>query len=542
MSKVASYLQEHISGEVSTNPAILKAMSTDASVLEITPEMVVYPRVTNDIRKVARFAWQLAEKGHSLPLTPRGHGGDETGAAIGPGIILSFPAHMNNILEFDPKQKLVRLQSGVKTKTLSDALLLHGIGIPAMPTTEYSTVGGAVANNAASSLAGSYGTIGDWVYQLEVVLANGDMLQTERISKHELRKRKGMQTFEGEIYRNLDGLIEDNKELIAQKLTTDIYDNIGYSSLAKVKQKDGSFDLTPLFVGSQGTLGIISEMILRNDFVSLHTAVSVAAFPRSEMARDVLDALASLEPAFLEYYDGELFAAAAERGKRYDVCRVVEGTPGAVVVVGFNDFNERARRRKLKKAHKLLESLEASVESADGEEAVSLLAVREVTAYNVVPADTGASAPPLVDGAYIPPERIEEFFAATVELAKKYHLTLPLHYRVLQGTVYTRPTLHLRKVSDKQKIFKLLDEYSGLVIQNRGHLIGQDGEGRVKARFADKELDPDVRQLFQAVKAVFDPYNMLNPGVKQEIELRYLVSHLRSDYDTAVIKDYVPYN
>jgi len=106
MSKVAAYLQEHILGEVSTNPAILAAFSHDMSVLEITPEMVVYPRVTNDIRKIARFTWQLAEKGHVLPLTVRGNGTDETGGAIGKGIIVTMPAHMNRIFEFDPKQKI----------------------------------------------------------------------------------------------------------------------------------------------------------------------------------------------------------------------------------------------------------------------------------------------------------------------------------------------------------------------------------------------------------------------------------------------------
>ena len=82
MSKVAAYLQEHILGEVTTNPAILDAMSRDGGVLHLMPEMVIYPRVTNDIRKVARFAWQLAEKGHVLPVTVRGAGSDTTGAAI----------------------------------------------------------------------------------------------------------------------------------------------------------------------------------------------------------------------------------------------------------------------------------------------------------------------------------------------------------------------------------------------------------------------------------------------------------------------------
>ena len=89
MSKVSTYLQQHVSGEVVTDTATRRALARDASVLEITPEMVIYPRVTNDIRKVARFAWQLAEKGHVLPLTVRGGGNDETGGAIGKGVIIA---------------------------------------------------------------------------------------------------------------------------------------------------------------------------------------------------------------------------------------------------------------------------------------------------------------------------------------------------------------------------------------------------------------------------------------------------------------------
>jgi len=543
MSKVAMYLQEHISGEVVTNAALLGAMSRDGSVLEIAPEMVVYPRTTNDIRKVARFAWQLAEKGHMLPLTARGSGTDQTGAAIGKGIILSLPAHMNAILEFDAKQKLVRVQPGINAKALNDALLLHGVGIPSMPySAAYSTVGGAVANNATGPLAGKYGDMSNWTHQLEVVLANGDILQTQRLSKRDLNKKKGLQTFEGEIYRNLDNLIEDNKQVIHEKLVSDIRDNVGYSSIAKVKQKDGSFDLTPLIVGSQGTLGMISEMIMKSDFMSGQSSVTVAAFTSKEAARDAIDHLGGFEPAFLEYYDGECFTVAAAQGKHYGFAKGMETPVSAVLLIGFDDFNERARHRKLKKVNKQLEKAGAVIESAEGEAADELLAVREVTAYAAMPLAKDASAPPLFDSVYVPRERFEEFSSALATLAAKHNVTLPLHGRVLDSVYSTRPTLQLHKVGDKQKIFKLLDEYSQLVDQYSGHLIAGGGEGRVKARFALAVFDDTVIQLFNGIKAIFDPYALLNPGVKQPLDIRQLVSHLRSDYDTASIPDHTPYN
>jgi FAD/FMN-containing dehydrogenase len=534
MSKVAEYLQEHILGEVVTNQAILEAMSFDASVLEIRPEMVVYPRVTNDIRKVTRFAWQLAEKGHVLSITVRGGGTDTTGGAIGTGLILATKAHINEVLEFDAKQKLARIQPGLGVATLSAALAMQGMGIPALTgISKYATVGGAVGKNTS----GRYGNANSWVSQLEVVLANGDILQTGRMSKRDLNKRKGIQTFEGEIYRNLDNLIEDNKQLIEKKIGTDTIDAAGYSAIAKVKQRDGSFDLTPLFIGSQGTLGIVSEMIVKCDFVSTHCGVVAAVFASKEAARDALDGLKSFEPTFMDLFDGEFFAIAAARGKKYSFYSDVDAGRASVVLLGFNDFSDRARHKKLKKVAKFLDKSDASYQAADGEEAAGLLSALEVPSYINVPSEKGASAPPLLGGAYVPLERFEEFSVAVAELATKHHITLLMHLRVLDCTVFTRPTLQLHKVGDKQKIFKLLDEYSALVDSFGGILVANEGEGRVKARFAYAYLDDDVRKLYAEIKTIFDPYGIMNPGIKQASDVRQLVAWLRKDYDTAGFKD-----
>lgn len=541
MSKVAAYLQEHILGEVSTNSAVLKSMSTDASVLEITPELVIYPRVTNDIRKVARFAWQLAEKGHVMGLTARGNGTDQTGAAIGSGASIVMPAHMNRICEFDPKQKLIRVQAGLNSGALNDALALQGMAVPALPvSSRYSTVGGAVANNASGYLSGYYGDMREWVHQVEVVLANGDVLQTQRISKRELSKKKGMQNLEGEIYRNLDNLIEDSKQVLTSKLADDVRDNVGYTAITQVKRKDGSFDLTPLLVGSQGTLGIISEIILKTEFMSNDQAVVAASFATKESARDVLDQLRALSPVFLEYFDGALFDAAAERGKTYEISKSDDGPVRAVVLIGFDDFNEHVRQRKTKKVAKLLEATSMKVLRANGPEATDLLAVRDVTTFALTPVGRGLAAPSLIDGVYVPFQRSEDFAIAVEALATKHHVELPLHGRMLDNIYYTRPVLDMQKVSDKQKIFKLLEEYTKIVDAHGGHVIGEAGEGRVKARFAHAQLDEEVEALFTAIKAIFDPSGILNPGVKQVVELRQLVSELRDTYDTSTIASYSP--
>lgn len=543
MSKVAEYLQEHIDGEVSTQPAVLEAMSHDASVLEKKPEMVVAPRLTSDIRKVCRFTWQLAEKGHVMPITARGAGTDETGAAIGSGAMLALQPHMNELLEFDAKQKLVRVQPGANAKVVNDILISHGYAIPALPlSAAYSTVGGAVANNASSPLSGNYGTMREWTYQLEVVLANGDLLQTERISKRELNKRKGMQTFEGEIYRSLDNLIEDNQELIYDHIGADTPDTSGYSAIAKVKQKDGSFDLTPLFVGSQGTLGVVSEMILKAELFSQQNGVVVATFTTKEAARDMLDQLKTLEPSTLDYYGGELFELAANAGKKFAALPVADGSAAAVIIATVNDLNERHRNKKLRKMVKLLEKQGVSLAAAVDDDAASYIALGEVTNFLLSPNEKGASAPALFDGAYIAPERLEEFFRAVDALALRHHVVLPIKYKALENTVFTRPVLHLGKVGDKQKIFKLLDEYAALVASYGGLLVSQGGEGRMKTRFAQAQMEDEVKELYASVKAIFDPYGILNPGVKQPLEVRDMVSMLRRDYDASRFAGVAYYN
>jgi FAD/FMN-containing dehydrogenase len=540
MSKVAAYLQEHILGEVSIQPAILAALSTDASILMQTPEMAVYPRVTNDIRKVARFAWQLAEKGHILPITARGSGTDQTGAAIGRGVSLVLPAHLNRPLEFDQRQKLVRLQPGMNAQALSDMLQLQGMTLPVLPRSYmYSTIGGAVANNASGARSGRFGTMRDWTHQLEIVLANGDILQTERLSKRDLNKKKGITGFEGDIYRKLDNLIDDNRDLIVDKLSSEnSRDAIGYTALREVKHKDGSFDLTPLFVGSQGTLGIISEMILRVDYAPSKRVAVVASFPTAEAARDTADALRSLEPTLLEYYDSALFQEAAKQGRLYPAHSVVDHR--ATLVIVYEDFSDHVTNKKLKKTMRLLEPTDALVTTSNDEDIDTLLTIRDVTTYMLRPNGKGISAPPLLDGIYIPADRREQFMESIAELAHKHHVELGLYGDLNDNIWYARPHLQLSKVSDKQKIFKLLDECAGLAEQHRGLLIGEAGEGRLKALAVGKTLDKDVRDLFTEVKNIFDPHGILNPGVKQSVELRQLVAQLRPDYDAPRLADQSP--
>ena len=536
MSKVAAYLRGHISGEVSTREDVREALSNDMGALSIKPELVVYPRTTNDIRKVARFAWQLAEKNHILPLTVRGAGTDSTGAAIGKGAAIVTTAHLNKVFEFDTKQKLVRLQPGASVGALQSALALHGTSVLALfGAQNYGTVGGAVASAVGGPLAGKYGTIAQAIDQLEVVLANGDVLQTGRINKRELSKRKGLQGFVGDIYRGVDGVIEEYADVLSKIELNDI---TGYSSVADVKRKDGSFDLTPLFVGSQGTLGFISEMILKADFRSTRMGVCALVFADGNAARDALDSLANQKPAILEYFDAALFDVALRAGRTYKFYTQASEkfAPESVVIVAFDEFNNHQRTKNLKKVAKLYEKREGVAFVSDDPESESdLLEALEVAHYTLAPDQAGVGSSDLFGGFYIPTARLEDFMSALKTLGEHEHIALPLAGHAVTNTYTVYPSFALHKVGDKQKLFKLIDSLTKLIYEHGGVVIAEGGEGRLKAHAVYANIDSRAVEMFTAIRKVFDPYGTLNPGVKQANDIRALATQLQDGSDRAGI-------
>lgn len=544
MNKVAQYLNEHILGEVHSSESVRQRFSRDGSIFSITPELVVHPRVTNDIRKVARFCWQLAEKGHVLPITIRGGGTDKTGAAIGKGVIVNTIAHLNNTIFISLKNKdqFVHVQPGVNFGELNNILKSHGMIIPTFPSSSaYSTIGGAVANNTGGSRSGRFGLTGDWVIRLEIVLANGDLIETNRINRHELSKKKGLQTFEGEIYRKIDGIIEENQQVISNKIANNEPDNTGYSGISKVKNRDGSFDLTPLLIGSQGTLGMISEIVMKTDFYSKDESIIVATFDSPEVARDAADLMVSLQPTTLDMFDGELFDMAHEHGKKYIFSEhYLDRKVGTVMYISFNDFGDRARNHKMKQALKKLSKIETTIYTNSDYSDDELHAICEVNSVILQPNDKGESRPSIIDGVSIPATRREEFVVAVRELADKHHISLPLHIQWLNGVIHTRPTLNLHVVSDKQKTFKLITDYIELVINYSGSMSAESGEGRLRATASYAQLDDDELDIYSQIREAFDPFGILNTGVKQKSDLKTLVSNLDPDYNLADFAQYSP--
>lgn len=541
MSKVADYLRQHIVGEVLTSPSVRKFFSTDGSVFEVVPQMVIYPRSTDDVRKVARFSWQLAERGKAVPITARGAGSDQAGSALGDGIILAFPAHLNKLLELDTKKNTARVQPGINYRNFQDTIKTHSRFLPPYPSSiDFSTIGGAVANNAAGERTVKYGSTKDFVAGLQVVLANGELIETRRLSKRELNHKKGLSTFEGETYRQLDGLITDNWELI-QSMHKNVSKNSAGYDLLSVKRADGSFDLTPLFVGSQGTLGIVSEITLSIVPNNMNRTLLVAGFQTIEAADSVVGDILKLEPATIEMVDKHLLDFIEKHYPNQLKGLLEEPFPEVLLLIEFDDLGKSTQSKKAKKTAKILSRVTQDFQvTSDYEEREELWKIRHSAASLIAHNEGSKKALPIIEDGVVPQDHFRLFIQKIYEIFKKYNLEAAVWGHAGNANLHMQPFLDLATVSDRQKVFKVMDEYYAMVLQMGGSTAGEHNDGRLRAPYLPLLYGKEAYKLFEATKKIFDPYNILNPGVKIGVTKTDQLRELRHEYNMDQLGHHLP--
>lgn len=545
MSKVAHYLQEHLVGEVMTGVDARRYFATDASIFTLPPAIVVYPRNENDVRKTARFTWQLAERGRVIPMTARGLGTDQSGAALGSGIMLVFPAHMHRVLEFDGKSGDVSVEPGIVYGKLQQTLHTHNRFLPPYPASlEFSTIGGAIANNAGGERSIKYGSTRSFVKRLRVVLANGEVIEVRRLNRRELNKKLGLNSMEGEVYRQMDKLIEENRDLIKQSVLPVTKNAAGYG-LSEIRRKDGSFNLAPLLVGSQGTLGIVTEATLETEQRNPNTTLVVAFVDDLTVAQDIITELRKFSelPATIEMVDSHLLEFVQAHNPTLLKGVLEPPFQKLALFIEYDNLTDRVQKRMAKKTIKLLNRYQIPYRSETDQEAREQLWKIRQAASTVLSHNEGGAKPlPIIEDGVVPIERFREFLEGVYELFSAHHLPISVWGHAGNAHLHVQPLLNLEQVGDRQKIFKIIEDYYALVMRLEGSTTGEHGDGRMRAPFLEQLYGPEVYDLFRQVKQIFDPYGTLNPGVKIGVTLEDIKPLLRQEYDLAHFYDHMPHS
>lgn len=521
MGKITKYLNQLIVGNVFDNPEILEAYSTDRSALKIKPKFVAFPESTEDIRKLMRFFNQIAAKDIPVSVTARGSGLDEGGADLSAGGLVISTEKLNRMLEIDPRERLVRVQVGITLKELNTALSVSGLTIP-ISGHSGETIGGLISNIPTDNNASKYGGIANYVERIEVVLANGECLQTNRLKKYHVAKKATEKSLEGDIYRKISKLLKSKAELISDITKNPPRDKSGYPMIAKVQRRD-TLDLMPLFFGAQGTLGVISEVILRAVPLSKKPTRVVATFKELDSALEFAYAVKSLKPRKIDFYDLKIIQEARESGKNLDgVIRKIED--GFVVLVSL-DERVNSCIKKITNMQKdyprgskfIFENVNNRIALNEFENALSV--------YLNSPKN-GERVPILTD-FYLPARNIGGFLKDLKVLEEKLKLDLALYGSYATSIYSLRPKFNLEEKDFNKKAATFLRAGAYIIDRQDGKLAGGTPEGRLKAVVTNTEMKDAEQDLYTKIKEIFDQNKILNPDIKLGASSKFTLTHFR---------------
>lgn len=521
MGKITKYLNQLIVGNVFDTPEILETYSTDRSVLKIKPKFVAFPESTEDIRKLMRFFNQISTKDIPVSVTARGSGLDESGASLSSGLIISTKK-LNKMLEIDPRERLVRVQSGITLKELNTALSVSGLTIPIIGH-DNDTIGGLISSSPIDDGASKYGGIAKFVDRIEAVLANGECLQTSRMRNYNVAKKATEKSLEGDIYRKISKLLKTKAELLEDMEKINTRDRSGYPAVTRVKRKD-TLDLMPLFFGAQGTLGIISEVILKAVPLKKRPSRVVATFKNLDSALEFAYDLKPLRPLKINLYDLRIIQEARESGKNLDgVIRKLEN--GFVVLASFD---ERANTcfKKITNMQKdyprntkfILETTENRSTLNEFENALSVY---------LNSAKNGDRVPVLTD-FYLPTRNIGSFLKDLKVLEQKLDLDLALFGSYATSNYSLRPKFNFEDSDFNKKVATFLRAGAYIIDRQDGKLAGGTPEGRLKAVVTNNEMKDAEKDLYIKIKEIFDQNNILNPDVKLGASSKFTLTHFRT--------------
>ena len=513
-----------LEGELDCRPATCAVYASDASIYQITPLGVAWPRNTADVITLAKYAADT-----DTPLFPRGAGTGLAGQAIGDGIIVDFSRHMNRLISTDGNT--VRVQPGIVRDKLNEQLRESGRYFPPDPSnTAITTIGGMCGVDAAGSRSVRVGSMRDHVASLEMVLAGGECIEWGRETLELLRAVSpqpadvSREDSQGQIVlaelqskRNivskLAKILEDNAELIRQKQPPLPRNCSGYY-LRNILDGE-SLHIPRMLVGSEGTLGLFTELTLYTAPRPAHRGVVLLLFGQLAAAIRTVQAISDSQPSACDLLDRRLLSLAREADPRF--AELISPAAEAALLIEHVGLSDRQVRERVSQA-------------LDAVHAVNLRAIVAHEAYSpdeagvdflwslpsrVVPLLTrlqGKTRPvPFIEDVAVPPESLFEFITVAQRVLQKHEVTATIYAHAAAGQVHLRPFLSTPTPADGQKLEALARDIYQAVFGFGGTISGEHGDGLSRTAFLRSQYG-SLYRVFREIKDLFDPHNLLNPG------------------------------
>ncbi|MDX2696544.1 FAD-binding and (Fe-S)-binding domain-containing protein [Streptomyces ipomoeae] len=479
-------LEAAVRGEVAFDTTARALMTMDASNYRRVPLGVVAPRDADDVAAVLSVC---GEQG--VPVVARGGGTSIAGQATGTGVVLDFTRHMNRLMSLDPEARTAVVQPGLVLDRLQEAAAPHGLRFgPAPSTHSRCTLGGMIGNNSCGSHSVAWGTTADSVRELSVLSGRGERL------------RPG-QGWAGAP----DGL----RPLVARELARlrtgfpDLPRRIsGYALDALLPEKGA--DVARAFCGSEGTLGILTEAVVRLVEAPRARALAVLAYADESAAAEAAPELLPYGPLTVEGMAADLVppgSAGLPRGGAWLFVETGGDTPGEARA------NAEAMVRAAGPGGSLVDSLVVTDAAAQR----ALWRIREDASGTATRMPDGSEAWPGWEDCAVPPTRLGAYLRDFRTLLREHDLRGTPYGHFGDGCIHVRIDFDLLTGPGIARFRRFSEELAELVVSHGGSLSGEHGDGQARAELLPKMYGAAMVGLFEQVKAVWDPDDLLNPGM-----------------------------
>lgn len=529
-------------GDISSDDRVRTKYSTDASLLKVRPEGVLFPKDAEDIKELVRFVREKKNHYPDLSLTARAAGTDMTGGPLSSSLVVDVCRYMKGITI---DESIARVLPGTMYRELERQAYKHGLMMPAFPASKsICAIGGMVANNAGGEKTLRYGKTDHYVRSLKAVLSDGNEYTIAPLTKTQLEEKKAQEDFEGEVYRKIHKLITEHRDTIAQARPGVSKNSSGYP-LWDVDDGE-TFDLTKLFVGSQGTLGIITEVEFDLVPVEKHSQLVVFFLRDLKHIPELVRLLKPLKPESIESFDNHTLRLALryfpEIVKQMKVKNILKllwsflpevkmvltsGIPRLIVLVEFVGNDREQVREHAQQACEQIAQRDIPVRLITSKTEAQKYWTMRRESYNLLRKNLrGRRTAPFIEDVVVHPDALPEFLPKLSEVLERYELVYTIAGHVGDGNFHIIPLMDMSEKKNRDLIDEISDEVYDLVREYDGSISGEHNDGIIRTPYLNEIFTPDMLELFTHVKAIFDPQNIFNPGKKVGGSVEFMEDHL----------------
>jgi FAD/FMN-containing dehydrogenase len=522
-------LKNVIKGEVDASDATRAAYNHDASIFEVTPEVVVFPRDDHDLQSLVRYAIAQKSDGVDVSLTPRVGGTCMSGGPLSESIVVDLQRHYNHIGEVDVHGRNVWVQSGAMHINLEKKIYpKHLFFAPYTSSRDICGIGGMIGNNASGERSVKFGPTSSNVGKLRVLLSDGEIYEFGPMTAKQVERKKQLPTFEGHIYRELTQLVEDNWHLIEQSHPQVKKNAAGYALWDLWDAQRAHFNLARLFVGAQGTLGFVTEAELKlTPFTKAERMIVVPIQDLSQLTPAV-KGLLRYSPAVCETFDHFTYELAKQHHPEDAARASVADGKHMVVFAIYSGDNQQQADEIAGLAKESLERAGQEVSWVDDRDTVeSMLLIRRKSFRMLLenPHDDSRALAFLED-TIVPIDNYGEFLAALESIIAEYDMTYTYAGHIGDGSIRLVPLANVEAEGAAERIMELERRVIDLVLAFGGSMSVDHNDGIIRTPFIERMYGEQMYNLFTRVKEIFDPMGIFNPGKKVGGSLEFATAHI----------------